>query len=77
MWTALGELHAVLKPYMHAQLTMSFDANDDVGILIESRYAQEKKKKLVLLAGRKGRESFHGLNERKNGADQKGKRMAN
>lgn len=37
VWTALEELHPELKPYMYAQLTMSFDANDDVGILIESR----------------------------------------
>lgn len=35
--TALGEFHSELKAYMHRQLTSSFDANDDVVILIESR----------------------------------------
>ena len=37
VWTVLGELHPELEAYMHAQLTMFFDANDDIVILIDSR----------------------------------------
>lgn len=37
VWTALGELHLKFDAYVHAQLTMIFDANDVVS-LIESRH---------------------------------------
>lgn len=36
VWTVLGELHPELWAHMHTQLTMFFDANDDVVILTES-----------------------------------------